>query len=83
MIETRVEKHVSFSDFIATESRNVPFSKEDLLQMAIDQVNDEKPLTIITKSTIFIISAESIADFLTAPKARAEAPPKTEPELPV
>lgn len=87
MTETRIEKHISFSEFIAAESRSVPFSKEQLLEMAIDQVNDGKPLTIITKKTIFIISPESINEFLRPP---TEVPPATpavevtpvEPNLP-
>ena len=85
MTETRTEKHISFSEFIATESRSVPFSREDLLQMAIDQVNDAEPLTIITKNTIFIISPESIAEFLAPPPPPASPAPAekaVEPDLP-
>jgi hypothetical protein len=86
VIETRIEKHISFSEFIATESRSVPFSREQLLEMAIDQVSDGKPLTIFTNRTIFIISPESIAEFLNPshfPGPEVVAAPETKPVAPV
>lgn len=75
MTEPRIEVKLTFKEFIATRSQGLPFSREDILGMAIDQVNDGKPLTIITKKNIFIISPESIAEFLAPPKPEEPVEP--------
>jgi hypothetical protein len=76
MTAERVEMRLTFEDFIAHKFQGLPFSREDMLAMAIDQVNDGKPLTIITPKYIYIISPESIAAFLSPPPSAApEAKP--------
>ncbi len=82
MIESRVERNISFRDFLANYARTVPFSRDAILEMAIDQLNDGKPLTIITQREIFIISPESIMDVLNPPSVPPPAPLEAKPEVP-
>jgi hypothetical protein len=87
MTDPRIKRHISFSDFIATEFQGLPFSREQLLEMAVDQLNDNEPLTVITKKFIFVISLESIAEFFkptdkAATTAVAMEADAAEPSLP-